>query len=262
MHFQSGSRENGAEFAHKTVGEYFTAVKLYEDYFECVKDPETTTEQVWRNIFEAFRYSSVPEDILNFLVELTKNGLGDPPEKLFDHYYKGMEEQMLWRMMNEPVIEEYPLDWESLLLPERIGCTFHKLINYLTAIGFDNINGDAPIIRRVFESYFPNQHIDVHINFKNWNLKQIALSGVDLVGINFSGANLSDAYLGGACLFDSKFKGANLTGTNLGGADLAGAVLTHAIMTESDYEKLPIYIREKYTYNTHTGRLELREGKK
>ncbi|MBQ8012492.1 MAG: pentapeptide repeat-containing protein [Oscillospiraceae bacterium] len=276
MHFQSGDIKHGAEFAHKTVGEYFTAVKLYEDYFECIKNPETTTEQVWRNIFEAFRYKYVPDDILNFLVEQTKKGLGDPPEKLFEHYYRGMEKQMLWKMMNEPVVDEYPFDWIELLLPERIGYTFHMLINFLTAIGFDNMNGDAKIIRRVFTSYFPDQSIDVTINLKKWNLKKTVLSGIDLCGTNLSGANLSEAFLVDTYLGNADLSGANLMGASLGStnlisanlscadlrsvdlqdAKLGGADLTDARMYESDYKKLPDYVRQKYTYNSQTGRLE------
>ena len=62
MHFLSGS-ETGVEFAHKTVGEYFTAVKLYEDYFGKIR-VSSDADEVWEQIYQAFRYAKIPEDIM------------------------------------------------------------------------------------------------------------------------------------------------------------------------------------------------------
>lgn len=59
-------KTNGIEFAHKTVSEYFTAVKLYEDYFEKIEiksDDNSAVRYAWKNIYQAFRYKKISEDI-------------------------------------------------------------------------------------------------------------------------------------------------------------------------------------------------------
>ena len=289
MHFQSGSRENGAEFAHKTVGEYFTAVKLYEDYFECVKDPETTTEQVWRNIFEAFRYSSVPEDILNFLVELTKNGLGDPPERLFEHYYRGMEEQMLWRVMGMPAVAEYPLPQISFyrdekffyytdvenrsyaytrrntVSSEQVGAVFRRLSFYLTKAGFNNEKGNALKIREALSSYLLQNTVEQNLCVMKWkNLCGLVLQGVSLRFANLSYADLRDTDFNGADLSHADLshadlRDADLYGTKLRNAKLIGAELSGAAMNRSDYDTLPDYIRGNSFYNNYTGFISQRK---
>ena len=77
-YFAKGQSE-GIEFAHKTVYEYFTALKLYEDYFACFNseyfkehDMDIAVEEVWNNIIEAFRYAKVSEDIFNYLNEMIR----------------------------------------------------------------------------------------------------------------------------------------------------------------------------------------------
>lgn len=48
------NKSDAVEFAHKTVGEYFVSVKIYEDFFKHIL--EKTPKSIWRNIFNAFRY--------------------------------------------------------------------------------------------------------------------------------------------------------------------------------------------------------------
>ena len=74
FHFVSKNME-GIEFAHKTVGEYFTAVKLYEDYFaNTLTDmSDESIENMWKNIFQAFRYKKIPVDIMQYFFELVKS---------------------------------------------------------------------------------------------------------------------------------------------------------------------------------------------
>ena len=94
FHFATENNDGGYEFAHKTVAEYFTAVKLYEDYFAQYnkdylsqyendyftkydkdyldetklkeKEKEEIKEKVaelWQSFVEVFRYKELPEDI-------------------------------------------------------------------------------------------------------------------------------------------------------------------------------------------------------
>lgn len=100
---------NAVEFAHKTVGEYFTAIKLYEDYFECAfnkmgeqisrKEFADIAEEVWRGIFNAFRYKAIPVDIMDYFIELVMERKMDARDswrsKFFEIYYFGIEEELL-----------------------------------------------------------------------------------------------------------------------------------------------------------------------
>lgn len=89
FHFVSKNNE-GIEFAHKTVGEYFTAVKIYEDYINNIRI-ESTPYEAWENIFQAFRFKRIPKDIMIYLVELIKIRLDIDLEnwrnKFFEYYY-------------------------------------------------------------------------------------------------------------------------------------------------------------------------------
>lgn len=60
--FARENKKSGITFAHKTVYEYFTAVKLYEDYFARFdsdyfkdKDKDTAAMEVMESFIEAFR---------------------------------------------------------------------------------------------------------------------------------------------------------------------------------------------------------------
>ena len=91
--FVSKKGESGVEFAHKTVGEYFTAVKLYEDYFGKLfqNGEQTDDETVWTTIFQAFRYKEIPVDIINYLVERTEKRKNNAwKEKRLRSFYRGM----------------------------------------------------------------------------------------------------------------------------------------------------------------------------
>ncbi len=247
MHFQSGNTENGAEFAHKTVGEYFTAVKLYEDYFECVKDPKTTTEQVWRNIFEVFRYKRIPNDVLNFLVELTKKELGNPPEKLFEYYYKGMEEQLLWKVMDMPTVAEYPFLLGESLLPIQIINSFRQLTRFLSLMQFNNSKNDQ-IINCVFVSFLRywnygmvsvccSDWILTNANFDFIFLDDADFSGAKCSGVSFTKASLKNIDLSSAVLRNCSFSGANLEGAVLCGSDLCGSDFSFANLSDAELDR-------------------------
>lgn len=71
FHFASDDDKGGYEFAHKTVGEYFTAVKLYEDYFSFKSN--TSYDDFWHYSFEAFKQKTISQDIFDYFFELIEH---------------------------------------------------------------------------------------------------------------------------------------------------------------------------------------------
>lgn len=246
FHFVSKNSE-GIEFAHKTVGEYFTAVKLYEDYFSntLMDMSNESIEGMWKNIFQAFRYKEIPEDIMQYFVELmmARKTNNDDSEDVNNYivwrnnfinsYYKGIQEQFLWKKIIQDA--DYILDMRYSLL-EHITFAFRNLTWLLTMIGFNNSSeeSDNYYYRLNFESFFI-RNIKIDVNLKFWNnLKGIKLNGVDLTGANFMGVDLSYADLTGANLTNANLEKTNLNNANLTGADLMCVNLTEAKLTNAN----------------------------
>ena len=245
FHFAFG-KTSGIEFAHKTVGEYFTAVKLYEDYFEKVEiksGDDSAARYAWKTIYQAFRYKRIPEDIMKYLTDIIKSRKGNEykewRENFFEYYYIGMENQLLWEMMNDA---SYYKSNELFMLPEQVAIAYRNLTWLLSFLEFKNDGEfDKNMYKQTFESFFIRSvNMDVNCNNLRCCLKINSLDGyfinVDLKASNLSKARLSSANLRcanliGAYLIDAHLSGADLTGANLTGANLTGANLTGANLT-------------------------------
>lgn len=236
------TEEKGIEFAHKTVYEYFTAVKLYEDYFaEITEDyPEPNEdhemlEKVWTNIIEAFRYASIDKNIFIYLNKMERPAYNEKAKedskKKFDykkferHYIEGMKCCVLsalpigrpvneYRLMSEWKIEGNKLVGKYYFVTTQIGCAFRNLTWFLTGHGYYNEENNDKCKRfgELVSIYFGN------LNLKNWKL-----SGAKLREANLREADLSGANLSGAILSRANLSGANLSRGDLRGADLSGA---------------------------------------
>ncbi len=247
--FVSKKGERGVEFAHKTVGEYFTAVKLYEDYFgKLFQNGENTSDEtVWTTIFQAFRYQSIPEDIIDYLVDITEKDNNNAwKEKLFRSFHEGMTEQYWWK--NLDVEPDYEAD--SFMLTSQVYQAFANLTWYFTKLGFAEYDREhyeySWEFTAVIGSFFSNSM--PYICCSDWkclrdtdlrgaDLRHADLSGAYLSGAYLSRANLSDADLRGAKLIDADLSGANLIDADLNGADLNDASLRRIILLESDLPK-------------------------
>ncbi len=239
QHFAMQGRDgaDGVEFAHKTVGEYFTAVKLYEDYLAFDFSEEVDINTVWENIFKAFRYEKIPEDIMTYLVDIIKKRMGtgfkDWKGKFFDCYFKGMLEEALWKQTN--VEKKYE---SKQLLPEDVAIAFRNLTWLLTLLGFTNENNDfAPKdwkrYRAVYASYFA-KGVSMDINCSAWKNLSDRENNIYLRGVDLLEANLSKAHLIGADLFRADLFGADLIEADLRKADLRSVHLIGADLSEAD----------------------------
>ncbi len=227
-HFAYG-KNNAIEFAHKTIGEYFTAVKLYEDYFDQING---ASEKIWQNIFNAFRYKAIPEDIMQYLVDIISSRQDDSwKEELFRAYYIGIEKQLLFAC--DFLKPEYSPSQTTII--KQIQMAFRNLTWLLTGLGFDN----SQFANTTHESQILTSFFDGDVNVSGWkNLKDINAERTDLKYANFSltilnGCNFNNASLKSAKLRKANLTRANLTGANLTEADFTGADLTGANLTEA-----------------------------
>lgn len=249
------TNEKGIEFAHKTVYEYFTAVKLYEDYFaEITEDyPEPNEdhemlEKVWTNIIEAFRYKSITG--MNFVIFGYLNKMNRPvyngkakddgkgfDYKTFESYFiEGMVQKILADLTIKKRIKEYVVNTD--LLTTQIGCAFRNLTWFLTGHGFHN-KGNNPECKH-FDELISEYYSDLYL--ANWNLNGTTLVRANLkfaylVNAKLMGVDLRDSDLRYAFLKGANFITANLNGTNLRGVDLSGAKLIDADLSHANLIK-------------------------
>ena len=274
FHFaRQGNDGTGIEFAHKTVYEYFTAVKLYEDYFaEITADyPEnfekktdaygneiTPLENVWTNIIEAFRYKSIANEdkiIFNYLNEMNRsvyNGKSNDNSKGFDfktfesYFVEGMEQQVLselsikkavkeYKVKNSRLIEEGELISQFDLLITQISRAFRNLTWFLTGHGYCN-EDDNMACKRFKELV---SILCGNLNLKKWKLngaylREAILSDAELYKANLYKADLREADLSRANLSGAILNDAELYGADLRGANLYGADLSGAKLREAN----------------------------
>ena len=234
--FTKANGQGGITFAHKTVYEYFTAVKLYEDYFAKIDFTKPLSE-VGKNVMTAaigaFRYRSIENDIFAYLCTLTeapfseKDG-GLDVDRLKKAFVQAMEDHVLNTIAVEAPLPEYfkphMMRYRFDPVNTQIVRAFRALICYLTGLGFRNETG-AEACKQIGAMLVRS---DQEINMQGWDLTGADLSGADLIGANLSGADLRGADLGGADLRVADLRGADLGGAYLRGAHLRGAHLRGA----------------------------------
>ena len=227
--FTKANGQGGITFAHKTVYEYFTAVKLYEDYFAKIDFTKPLSEvgkDLIKTAIDAFRYYPIKKDIFVYLCALKnppfseKDG-GLDVERLKSAFVQAMEDHVLNTIAVEAPLREYfkPHKKKHRFDPvnKQIVRAFRALICYLTGLGFRNETG-AEACKQIG---YMLVHSDQYINMQGWNL---------------TGADLCDAVLWKADLTGTDLTGADLSGVDLSGTRLTGADLTGADLTGVDLE--------------------------
>ena len=262
FHFaRQGNDGTGIEFAHKTVYEYFTAVKLYEDYFaEITKDypkPDEgyeMLERVWTNIIEAFRYKSIDEDniiIFDYLNEMelpVYDGKSEKEEKYFDfkkfesYFVEGMKQKILADLTIKKRVKEYVVN--SDLLTTKIGCAFRNLTWFLTERKNGFFNEDDVDECKDFKEFISDKYSD--LNLENWNLsganfENVILSNAILVGTNLRNADLSKSNLEQIHFINVDLTESNLYNVNLSHSNMKRVQLIDANMKLSNLDSCFIY---------------------
>lgn len=219
------TNEKGIEFAHKTVYEYFTAVKLYEDYFaeitEDYPNPDEDSEKiekVWINIIEAFRYNVIDENIFVYLNKMERpvyNGKVKDECKGFDfktfenYFVEGMVQKILADLVIKKRVNEYVVN--NNLLTTQISLAFRNLTWLLTGRGFRNRQNKFQKFYELISYTYSS------LNLMHWNLQGMNLKGANLRGANLRNAELRDVNFAGADLSGADLRNTNLNSTNLNG---------------------------------------------
>ncbi len=257
--FAKENEMGGISFAHKTVYEYFTAVKLYEDYFAgfdseyfSKRTNDIAAKEVMGSFIEAFRYKSISKDIFSFLCIMNgKPFSGDFDSNIDNSFeYKLWEESLTYSMNNQlyckidikPAIEEYLYpssrsyqkdnttdNWVYTSLLSQFSHAFSNLTWFITLHGFNNREGikDYLSIGRFVHSPFDN------ICCKKWNMKGAYLVDTQLSNSDLSNADLTEATLSDAKLTSSNLIEANFTCAIMVRTDFINAVLTNATFKHS-----------------------------
>lgn len=99
FHFSSSDDDSGIVFVHKTVAEYFIAVKIFEDYFKDI-NAKTDDEIAWDNIYSALSIRKVPFDIIKHICAMMTSSNPSVSKKFdkeafFLKFESGMKQEMI-----------------------------------------------------------------------------------------------------------------------------------------------------------------------
>ena len=244
--FAMRDEERGITFAHKTVYEFFTAVKLYEDYFAIFNDEffkknstEVQAQAMVQMTLNAFRYHSIPSDIFEYLCEMTKAPFQGKDEETSGFNFQRFIDtvQMVMNSDNNskylsqipaPINEYYyPLEESSCYdsINTQITRAFRCLICFINGHGYKNKNPEeiAWICDFLHDS-------DQYIELDEWNLE-----GLSLFGANFRNAILANTNLTDAELMNSDFENAYFIGVQMCNADLSYSNMENASFVEANF---------------------------
>ena len=229
-------KPEGMEFAHKTVTDYFTAVKLYEDYFDKALEQADPVKALWEGLWRAFRYKDIPTDIMRYLAQVIatrqKKQYDDYCMKFFDCYYEGVKKQTIWQLLDEP---EYACEMEYFQLPQQVGLVFRNLTYLLYCMNYTKFEKEPEQVYTNGISAFFQRGVKMDVRCYRWKgLRGADLRGADLRGASLRRASLSGADLNGAYLRKADLRGADLSSADLCGADLRGAYLRKADLRGAD----------------------------
>lgn len=152
FHFSSGDGNGGIEFVHKTVAEYFIAVKIYEDYFKYFNS-DTDIDLVWNNIYSALGFRILSLDIIKHISAMMNSSKSSVSgefnkESFFIKFESGMkQEKILQSSINSEEkyaaniqIDENEVSTElcNLLKTYRNGTAIINLTWLLNELGYRN----------------------------------------------------------------------------------------------------------------------------
>lgn len=262
--FANGYGDRGIAFAHKTVYEYFTAIKIFEDYFALFNNPQfiskTETEKtdiVIRNSIEAFRYRDIPQEVFEFILDLCKKG--EKPwcntlqkssasfsfEKYLKYFKRAEEEAFECRLYISDAIDEYlvlPLDHyaddcvEGLSVPSiisQLSTALRNLTWFLSGQGFVN-SGYSSLpwisVALAYNSVNP-------VNLNGWNISRLVKDGITLYYSQMRSIDCSIAYFPRSTMIGCDLSNSNFEGTCMGSSILSRSCFIKANLNDADLQR-------------------------
>lgn len=180
FHFSSSNDDGGIVFVHKTVAEYFIAVKIFEDYFKNI-NAKTDDEKVWDSIYSALSLRKVPIDIIKHICAMMTSS--DPSvsgkfdkEAFFIKFESGMKQEMI---LKSPINaeEKYLIcskssgfdvldELSTSLKSDRIRIAISNLMWLLNELGYTNKS--FTLLFKYLSSY-----LDQNLNLSDMYLNSI-----------------------------------------------------------------------------------------
>ena len=229
--FSSQNRQ-GIEFAHKSVAEFFSAIKIYEDYLSQI-DSSADYKTVWFNTVEPFRYVDIPEEVFAYIESFVKrdqyNESGTIDYSVFmKHYNTGMASgEILLRLSQSP-------QYEMLLpLPNFQMAHVFRNITWLITI-ISSLKGIKHDVSYSIRDYIYGSYL---FNFHGWNKSNVHLDCTFLAGAQFVSTELQNADISHTYCVKSYFMNANMLGADLthsffGECALSNTNLGHSHLAE------------------------------
>ena len=264
------SNDKGAvEFYHNNIRDFFLCEKIFYEFNAMYQKCESLNIQemvnyITEQIYNLFRYTQIPEKVLEFLYLRTKyhyehDNRMDFPSREYEkkylphffsdmlqyggisHYERNSGENVYDNMIN--VLNNTVSIFRYILEPYIKEGECVKWYNNAYHINKANILENN--FRKIFTSFKLRDNDSMislfsKLNFSGLNLRKVDLTRtslrganleganlkeVNLFGANLEGANLREAKLEGANLKEAKLKEANLEGANLFGVNLLGTKL-------------------------------------
>ena len=272
FYFAQGS-DHGIEYAHKSVGEYFTALKIFEDYFIPIGNGEDYSK-VWENTFQAFRFKVIPNDIFEYLNDMVNKSIhldkfnfdgyqsividGIKNEQLYIEAVKKPEYSLPMKYSKNQNSNMYYIEKNNHSVDKQLKIAFRNLSCFLTSHGFDSSSCNYLFI------YFKPFLSAYGINMENWKLNYACekpfdsnenvmiiktdcgkimipvWNKVSLSSVIFNKAHLEYSYFRGAYLENAQMEDTHLEHSYMSRAHLQGANLknAHLEMADLSYARL------------------------
>lgn len=259
--FTKSNGATGITFAHKTVYEYFTAVKLYEDYFAKFNTDffsghtDSANKEVIESFVEAFRYAALTPDILTFLINMDSPAFSSdridslspqkaPANRMFDKkkflgaFVSGINENQFARLVMQYPVEEYIISDRNIL--EQFSLAFCNYTWFCTGLGYKNDNESRAVIEKIIRDLPFSPKI---ICCQGWEVLDADLSGSKLKGasmlranltkVDFRNSDLANAFFNGAHLIDVHFEAAHLERACFDGTCCAGVFFNYSYLLQA-----------------------------
>ena len=273
FHFASSKNQQGITFAHKTVYEFFTAVKLYEDYFskfttgyfkDSMKSSAARKQciiEVMESWIEAFRYVIITPEIFMYLNEMERpafSGIDSyvlPADRIdnntkfnkqmyLDAFAEGLNQDILALVSMRPAVNQYLNTANSqFVIPYihiQFNTAFHNLTWFLTGLGYKNENdlsGSIAYIMRticVSNSFYSIRHSNIPGSKLAYNCTAWCFKECELDNIQLNWTSFKDSDLSYAVLNYSELNNANMKNANLKHTGLIGCKMNHADLKEAN----------------------------
>lgn len=265
FHFAESDGVNAVSFVHKSVYEYFTAVKLYEDYFakfstEYFENSNRNKElrqqvmiEVMETWIEAFRYTVITPEIFKYLSEMERPAFSGNysetlyPEKIdekkkfnkelfLDALAEGMEKDILSQIAINSAVKQY-LVTDDIINPlryihQQFSLAFYNLTWFLTGLGYRNKTNYTTSFDYIVRT---TNNTDTGYNFNSWFFDEGDFEDTNLFAAIFKNAKLEKAIFNYSVLHYADFSNAILTNTGFINAKMNHSQFIKSKLNNADF---------------------------